>query len=398
MARSGDSTATRFSTAVFVVRLVLSIVGPVAAIGAALWWLVADDRVDAAVDQRAAEVARLVGQTLDGELEQGPSGITAVDERAIDASIRDLVAGVVAPTDPDSVSFRVTTLDGSVVYSTTPGEIGEVVGVGDVSASVLRGVPSAEVMSRGTPTEVVYRVPVAVGGATAAAGRLHVPDDRVIAGAVSDAGNLRYLFGGALLAVVIALVPLCWWSLGEVRRQFRRTRQLAMNDNLTGLANRTQFHERLDEAIAGAARSDARVGLVMLDLDGFKAINDTGGHAAGDRLLRRVAAALGEATRRNEIACRLGGDEFAVVAPRIADRDELRGLADRLHDQLDLDVAFSDGRSLRVTASLGLALYPDDATTADGLVNVADVSMYNVKASRKAKLPKSAKQRAILGR
>ncbi len=398
MGRSGDSTSSRLSTIVFVVRLALSIVLPVVLIGAALWWLVADDRVDAAVDQRAAEIARLVNVVLDGELVTGSDGPRALDVTRIDRAVGSLVAEVVAPGEASTVTLRVLALDGSVLYSTTESEIGEILGVDQLHASVLRGVPSAEVVDRGRPTEMLYWAPVAIDGSTAAAARLHVPDDRVVAGAIDDAGDLFYLFGGALLALVIALVPLCWWSLGEVRRQFRRTRQLAMNDNLTGLANRTQFHERLDEAIAGAMRSDARVGLVMLDLDGFKAINDTGGHAAGDRLLRRVAAALGEATRRNEIACRLGGDEFAVVAPRIADREELRGLADRLHDQLDLDVAFSDGRSLRVTASLGLALYPDDATTADGLVNVADVSMYNVKSARKAKLPKSAKQRAILGR
>ena len=126
-------------------------------------------------------------------------------------------------------------------------------------------------------------------------------------------------------------------------------------------------------------------------------MTDTGGHAAGDRLLKRVAAALGEATRRHEVPCRLGGDEFAVVVPRLDGRDELRKLADRLHEQLDMPVQFNDGRTLRVTASLGLALYPEDATNADDLVNVADKSMYAVKASRKAKLPAEARDRAESG-
>ena len=226
------------------------------------------------------------------------------------------------------------------------------------------------------------------------AARVAIPDDVVVAAAAESASRLRYLFAGALVAMFVALVPLSWWSLGEVRRQYRKTRILAMSDTLTGLANRTQLLPRLGEAIAGAQRADDLVGLVMLDLDGGKAFNDLGGHAAGDRLLRRVAAALGSATRRNEVACRLGGDEFAVVAPRIKSRSELRQLADRLHEELDIYVDFSDGRRLRVTASLGLALYPDDARTGDDLLHVADVGMYTVKASRKAKLPAEARERA----
>ena len=266
-----------------------------------------------------------------------------------------------------------------------------------VDASVLRSVATGRIVD-GTDAQVVYSIPLSVDGVLQAAARVDVPDDAVIADAVDDASRLVYLFGGALLGIVVALIPLCWWSLGEYRRGLRKTRILALHDALTGLANRTQFHQRLDEALAGASRSDARVGLVMVDLDGFKAINDNGGHAAGDRLLKQVAAALGEVTRRHEVPCRLGGDEFAVLAPRITDRDELVKLADRLHSQLDFPVPFSDGRTLRVTASLGLALYPDDAMTADDLVNHADRGMYSVKASRKAKLPAEAQERAASGR
>lgn len=390
MAASTD-TESRLSTIGFFIRLVTSIVVPVAAIGVVLWWLVARDQLDQAVEHRAIAVSSVVSNALDGDLENTSELRVTADRTAIRSSIADEIE----PTLGTDVALTILGLDGTAIF--TDGAIDDV-SLDIVDGSVFRGVASGRILESGETTSVAYSIPLSVDGRTLAVARLDIGDDAIVASAEDDAARLIYLFGGALLAITVALVPLCWWSLGEVRRQYRKTRTLAMSDALTGLANRTQFHERLDEAIAGAGRSDGRVGLVMLDLDGFKAINDTGGHAAGDRLLKRVAAALGEATRRHEVACRLGGDEFAVVAPRIDDRDELRGLADRLHKQLDLPVEFSDGRTLRVTASLGLALYPDDAVDSDDLVNVADASMYSVKAARKAKLPDGARARAASGR
>ena len=391
---SAAEQSSRLSTVGFVIRLVTSIVVPVALIGSVLWWFVARDQLDQALEARAVTIAAATGTVLDGELTVvGELGVAA-DPVSVDA----VVDAELEPLTGSDVELRLFALDGTVVYSPDRAEIGEPLGLDGLAPSVLRGLASGRIGPQTEDTTAVaYSVPVSVDGRTLAVARVDLADDRVIAGAAADADRLIFLFGGALLAIVVALVPLCWWSLGEVRRQYRRTRTLAMNDNLTGLANRTQFHERLDEAIAAAGRSDAGVGLVLLDLDGFKAINDTGGHAAGDRLLKRVAAALGEATRRHEVPCRLGGDEFAVVVPRLDGRDELRKLADRLHEQLDLKVQFNDGRSLRVTASLGLALYPEDADNADDLVNVADKSMYGVKAARKAKLPDEARERAESG-
>ena len=390
-----DDRPSRFSTVAFFIRLVTSIVVPVALIGSVLWWFVARDQLDQAVERRAVTAASLVADAVEGQLVVDGLTVAVDDAASLDRAFDETFTGVFGA----GVEVRVFGLDGVMVFSADRSEIGENVGLDTLDSSVLRGVASGALSdSDGLVQPAVFSVPVAVDGRTLAVARVDVPDDASLGSASDDAARLVFLFGGALLAIVMALVPLCWWSLGEVRRQYRRTRTLAMNDNLTGLANRTQFHERLDEAIAGASRADNNVGLVLLDLDGFKAINDTGGHAAGDRLLKRVAAALGEATRRHEVPCRLGGDEFAVVVPRLDGRDELRKLADRLHEQLDLTVQFNDGRTLRVTASLGLALYPEDASCADDLVNVADKSMYAVKASRKAKLPDEARDRAESGR
>lgn len=385
-----DPHPSAWSTLGSILRLIASIAAPVVLVGVTMLWFVRVDVVANAVSDRATTASDVLEVALQDELRvPGGQGLEAPGPSAIDQRLATLVAPVLG----EGLQVRIVGLDGVVAYSTTRSEIGEPTGMVGIAPSSLRGVPSGRRIA-GPGEAVVYSVPVAIDGSTRAAARVTVPNDPVVARAVERANGLVAPMVAAMTALLIAITPLAWWSLGEVRRQYRKTRVLAMSDPLTGLANRTQFHHRLDEAIAAADRSADHVGLVLLDLDGFKAINDRGGHAAGDRLLKRVAGALGEATRRNEIACRLGGDEFAVIAPRVSSHEELVALAERLHEQIDLDVNFIDGRKLRVTASLGLAMFPDDARAADDLLNVADVAMYRVKAGRRAQLPAEARQRA----
>jgi diguanylate cyclase (GGDEF)-like protein len=352
-----DAREGRFSPVRFLMRLVLMVAIPVIALGAALWWLVGQDGVDRAVELQAASNHRLVDSLIGDALGDLGDQVAVVDPELYWSNRKGVMTSVLG--------------DHHIEFVDPGGRI----------------LVSDERSDGPGPNAVVYSLPWAPSNSpTAGIIRLTVLDDRVVAATADGLQSLGWLFGGAFLALLLALGPLCWWSLGAVRTQLRRTRVLALNDSLTGLANRTQFHDRLDEAIAAAKRGSGKVGLIMVDLDGFKAINDTGGHAAGDRLLKRVAAGLEDATRRNEIACRLGGDEFAVVVPRLGDREELVGLADRLHERLDMVVPFADGRSLRVTASLGLSVFPDDAAGADDLVGVADRGMYGVKAARRAQL------------
>jgi diguanylate cyclase (GGDEF)-like protein len=235
-------------------------------------------------------------------------------------------------------------------------------------------------------TSLQYALPVrnAGSGAPVLVARATGLDDGQLVEAGTRAGALRSILIAAAAGLgLLAAVAVATGQLREWRRN-ERHRRLALHDGLTGLANRAHFHQRLGEAVAGGYRGKGKVGLVLIDLDGFKAINDTGGHGAGDRLLLRVATKLAEATRRHELPCRIGGDEFAVVVPNLKDRAELVQLADRLHAELDLMVDFTNGRSLRVTASMGLSVFPDDARTPDELVAAADVGMYRVKAGRKA--------------
>jgi len=153
----------------------------------------------------------------------------------------------------------------------------------------------------------------------------------------------------------------------------------ADHDELTGLLNRRGFFACLRRTIAG---HDARVAVLLLDLDGFKEINDTLGHASGDELLRQIGARLrGTLRQRDEIA-RLGGDEFAVLvdAPRTESGD-VGEIGRRVRDTLKepFEVA---GLSLQVRASVGVAVFPEHGTTADELLRLADIAMYRAKQNR----------------
>ena len=152
-------------------------------------------------------------------------------------------------------------------------------------------------------------------------------------------------------------------------------RHLAYHDPLTGLANRTQMRDQLVLAIASVRRHDDLLGVAYLDLDGFKPINDTLGHAMGDKALALVADRLRANVRAGDTVARLGGDEFAVVLPRIADAGDLEFAAKKIYDAIAQPMSL-DGNELTVTASIGLALYDPDSDDVDSLLIKADLAMY----------------------
>lgn len=156
----------------------------------------------------------------------------------------------------------------------------------------------------------------------------------------------------------------------------RRMHALANTDPLTGLLNRRAFDERLDTEIHHQ-RSDAPFTLALLDLDGFKPINDRFGHATGDRLLREVAARLAKTCGSDALVARLGGDEFAVLVPRESSAANAP-LADLLLTAL-VPPCVIDGQPIRVGASVGLAHFPVDGSCAGSLLNVADTALYAAK-------------------
>lgn len=164
----------------------------------------------------------------------------------------------------------------------------------------------------------------------------------------------------------------------ERHRAERRLVELAQIDQLTGVANRYLFRDFLDKQIARAERYSGAVGLLLIDLDRFKSINDTYGHSAGDAVLRTVAERLQRSVRQTDLVARLGGDEFTVVMGDIATHSFLQGTVDRVLDIL-AEPILCDGIALDVGASIGVAIYPEDGESVDTLIASADLAMYTAK-------------------
>lgn len=164
-----------------------------------------------------------------------------------------------------------------------------------------------------------------------------------------------------------------------LERELAQAQFAATHDELTGLLSRSLFRDRLEQAITHAKRQRRQVGLLFLDLDGFKHINDRFGHAIGDKLLQQVAQRLVGCTRDADTVGRIGGDEFIVLMPEVEGE---RGAAD-LARKLKLCLMKPhqiDRHTVVLTASIGSAVYPDDCSDQDGLIRYADTAMYVAKA------------------
>jgi diguanylate cyclase (GGDEF)-like protein len=169
----------------------------------------------------------------------------------------------------------------------------------------------------------------------------------------------------------------------ETRRAAERLRHSSLHDPLTGLANRQRLMQVLADEVAEAQGSETRVGVIFLDLDGFKAVNDTFGHAEGDRLLDAVATRLRMLLRPADAVARLGGDEFVMVCPGLSLRSQLEAIAARVATTLSMPYELMSGHTHgEVSASVGTALSTHDSS-ADQLIRDADTAMYAAKRSRK---------------
>ena len=157
----------------------------------------------------------------------------------------------------------------------------------------------------------------------------------------------------------------------------------ARHDGLTGLANRTLFTEQLVRATSGDPEDSETVTLFYLDLDGFKPINDTLGHAVGDQLLCAVAARLGESVRAGDTVARLGGDEFTILVHSVNDPAGVDAVLARL-SRIFAEPFVVGEHQLVVGASIGRAAWPEDAEQADALLLHADNAMYSAKRARHA--------------
>lgn len=172
-------------------------------------------------------------------------------------------------------------------------------------------------------------------------------------------------------------------DITERKRRESDLERLAFEDPLTGAANRRALDEHAEKYLALAGRRGTHVGLVYLDLTGFKAINDRHGHAAGDAVLTEVARRLEAGARTSDVVSRVGGDEFVVLLPDVEDRDAVVTAARRMVGGLDEPpVELEDGQTaVTIRAEAGIAVYPEHGTRLEELVRAADRAMYRAKKS-----------------
>jgi diguanylate cyclase (GGDEF)-like protein len=168
-------------------------------------------------------------------------------------------------------------------------------------------------------------------------------------------------------------------EMAELREREAETKKLADRDGLTGLFNRRSMLELLEAAIGDAIKLDLHVGLLFIDLNGFKVINDRYGHAAGDNILTTVATRILARVRAGDICCRYGGDEFVVVLPGVPDPSPVSRVADAIRERVSLPYWIGEEQQ-RLTASIGESMYPHHGENAAKLLHRADEAMYRLKA------------------
>ncbi len=167
----------------------------------------------------------------------------------------------------------------------------------------------------------------------------------------------------------------------QLREEAAEKEHQALHDNLTGLPNRTLFNQRVEEAIASAQSSNGSVGVMLLDLDDFKEVNDTLGHHHGDLLLKEIGSRLAEVLRPTDTVARLGGDEFAVLIPFLDNPKAIGSVARRISHAFERNFELSE-LTLEVHSSIGIALFPQHGQEAKTLLQRADVAMYKSKEQR----------------
>ena len=171
----------------------------------------------------------------------------------------------------------------------------------------------------------------------------------------------------------------------KLHQNYLNVKHLAEKDPLTGLSNRHHFNEMMDMLIVPGGQSKVDVALLLLDLDNFKYINDTLGHDAGDRLLIEFSTRVKKLLRRHESFARLGGDEFAIILNGIKSTQQVRLVAQRIHDALLVPIKLGTAE-VDCRASIGAAIYPLQASEKESLVKYADIAMYKAKADGKGKM------------
>jgi diguanylate cyclase (GGDEF)-like protein len=256
-------------------------------------------------------------------------------------------------------------------------ELTQVHRLADGLAALAAGAPDAILLDLGLPdcqgADTFARVHALAPGTPILV--LTGLNDEALGAQLVKAGAQDYLpkseMSGGMLARAIRYAI-------ERKQMQEALRRLAWHDALTGLPNRNLLTDRMRQLIALAGRNGDRVAVLFVDLDGFKAVNDTLGHDAGDTVLKEVAQRLQAVLRRSDTVARLGGDEFVIAAPEIDTRADAARIAEKVLGVLREPIAVGEQRCA-IGASIGIGMYPDHGGNADELLGAADAAMYRVK-------------------
>ena len=287
--------------------------------------------------------------------------------------------------------LNVWTSDGTLIYSSEPLVVERNYGVSELLESALSGevVVFVEQLTDQSGKNVGFLDRNKILEAYAP---LHLGESQQVVGAVdvySDydavasqiAATKRRVYGGIAVAICVlfvALLLLVKRDSDHMRKQETQLMYAAYHDSLTGLPNRRLFSDRLTVAVAQALRQGEPLGVVLIDMDHFKLLNDSWGHSIGDELLQGVANRLKDAAREGDTVARLGGDEFVLVLPGIRQPEDLAEVAEKLLSNLREDWQLGRG-DFQTTASAGIAIYPQDGKDAEDLLKSADTAMYEAK-------------------
>jgi diguanylate cyclase (GGDEF)-like protein len=282
--------------------------------------------------------------------------------------------------------------DSRVVYSDDPNLIGRVFPASGDLREALEGEVAAEVSGleeaedaseRGRGPLLEVYVPLRFAGSEEPEGafEVYIPYAPVAEAINRDTTRLSLLMLAGLGLLWAALFRIVVAASHRLQRQAEENRHQSLHDTLTGLPNRTLFHDRVQQALLTARREGLRLAVMIMDVDRFKEINETLGHQNGDRLLRLIALRLRGTLRESDTIARLGGDEFGLLLPKVDPPGAAAQVARKVIKALKDEPLVVGGLTLDVGASIGIALFPEHGEDVDTLLRRADVAMYAAKES-----------------
>ena len=361
---------------------------PVIALGLALGLYLRAQIRERAVDN-ARDAARLIAQLgiqpmlspLDLRRGLSPSQLVAID-----ASLRN------ALSDGEVEGVKIWNHDGWVVYSNDRAQIGKTFPPSDELREALAGEVGHEVSAgdesadeedhsgpvHGPALEVYVPLQFGFGDEPQGAFEIYLPYAPIASHIKQDMTTMVVLLLAGLGLLYATIFKIVQGASRTLRKQAEENEHQALHDPLTGLPNRSLFHDRIEQAILAALRDGDSVGILIMDVDRFKEVNDTLGHHSGDGLLDELGERLRSVLRESDTVARLGGDEFGIVLPKVGGPAEVAEVAERIRDVLK-EPFVMQGLPLAVEASIGGALVPAHAEDAETIVQRADVAMYLAK-------------------